>query len=142
MTSSSGPRLISDLGLETHQQYAKNQKELAPHLLQDAQAIQGKLEISVISPARPLDTQFEIGYTTIWAVFDESTDAAAGASFLFIHLMVPSLGGADKLSEQLDQLKAAPKPEPLLIVLLQQQLNDEETYRLVITLEDILKVSY
>lgn len=127
----SGPLQISDLGIDASRQYALNQKELSHQLLQDAQAVQGKMEISVISPARPLDLKFEVGYKTIWAVFNQPADFAVLTSNLFTHLLVPSLGGADTLSEKLDLVAAAAKPEPALQKLLKQLLDDEETYRLI-----------
>ncbi len=121
-----GPREISNLGIDASKQYALNQKELAPELLRDAQATRGRMEVSVISPARPFDIKFEIGYKSIWAHFDEPADLSAAAANLFIHLLVPSLGGADMLSQLLDRVA-----EPHLQKLLKQQLDDEEIYRMI-----------
>lgn len=129
---SSRPVDISNLGIDAHKQYALNaldQKDL--HLLQDLNVIRDKMTISVVSPVRPLDTKFEVGYKTIWALFDRPADFLAGASNLFTHLLAPSMGGSDVLSEKLDLIKAAEKPEPALQKLVQQQYDDEETYRLI-----------
>lgn len=128
----SKPVDISNLGIDAHRQYALNalgQKDL--HLLQDLETVRGKMDVSVVSPARPLDTKFEVGYQTIWALFDRPADFLTGASNLFTHLLLPSLGGSDLLSEKLDQIGVAAKPEPTVQKLLQQQFADEETYRLI-----------
>ena len=122
---------ISNLGIDASKQYALNQKELDKQLLLDLHAVRGKMEISVVSPARALDTKFEVGYTISWASFDRLENFSAIASYLFTHLLVPSLEGPDILSDKLDQISAAPKPEPALQKLLKQLRDDENTFRII-----------
>lgn len=126
----SQPVQSNDLWLNASKQYALNQKELDQQLLQDSRTIQGKTEVSVISPARVLDAKFEIGYTTIWALFDRPEEFATSAANLFTHLLVPSIGGLDVLNELKDRFTTAPKEAPL--ALLNLLIDEEETYRLIL----------
>lgn len=123
-----GPVDISNLGIDASKHYALNAKEFDNQMLLDMHAVRGKLEVSVLSPARALDTKFEVGYTIIWASFDRPQDFSAAFSNLFTHLLVPSLGGPDVLSDKLDQINAAPKPEPALKKLLEELSNGEKLY--------------
>jgi len=110
------PRTIDNLGIEASKQYAKGQQELDRRLIEESRLFPSRIEAG-LSPYVPAEgeesfTVFIIGRATVWAAFAPPAGYAARSSRLFSYIMIPSLGGSERLQALADKLENLEKTVP------------------------------
>jgi len=100
-------RTIDNLGLEASVQYAQNQKDYDPRLIEESRLIPQKAEVSTYKPYVPseLDAFFTIGKGASWALFMPPPDYFTSGKALFSYQLIPSLGTQEKQEADAEKLE-------------------------------------
>lgn len=107
---------IDNLGLEASKAYARGQQALDLRLIEESRyfpaKVEGGLTPYISAEGEESFTIFTIGRATVWATFSPPQNYSVSAFHLFSYLLIPSIGGSERLQALGDKLEGLEKTIP------------------------------
>ena len=101
------PLTIDNLGIQASVQYAENQKQYDPRLIEESRLIPRKSEVPSVTPyiSSEVDPFFTIARETSWALFTPPPNFSIYGENLFSYQIIPSLGTQEEQEADVEKLQ-------------------------------------